>query len=174
MPKHLLLGETVRHVTGSAEVISPLNRFGHSVSCNTLLNLRLYSGKHHSPQSKPSFSYRQRQRHQSTPSVLGQLWPERGNTIRITTQSPHIVQQDVSCQSHEPPAESPPKWSLNTSKNSCPWATGTELNSPFCCLSADTKYKSFWSSVALLCAFKYRYPINRGVLGLGCVTARKI
>jgi hypothetical protein len=39
MPKHLLLGMTVRHITGSAEIVSLLNRFGHCVSYTTLLEL---------------------------------------------------------------------------------------------------------------------------------------
>ncbi|MES9879419.1 MAG: hypothetical protein ABW185_00875 [Sedimenticola sp.] len=39
MPKHLLLGMSVRHLTGSAELITLLNRFGHCVSYSTLLEL---------------------------------------------------------------------------------------------------------------------------------------
>ena len=39
MPKHLLLGMTIRHLTGSAQVITILNRLGHSVSYSTLLEL---------------------------------------------------------------------------------------------------------------------------------------
>jgi len=39
MPKHILLGMTVRHITGSAEVMSIPNHFGHCVSYSTLLEL---------------------------------------------------------------------------------------------------------------------------------------
>lgn len=39
MPKHLLLGMTIRHLTGSAEILTILNRFGHSVSYSCLLEL---------------------------------------------------------------------------------------------------------------------------------------
>ncbi|GFR60927.1 hypothetical protein ElyMa_005417700 [Elysia marginata] len=39
MPKHLLLGMTVRHLTGSFQVINILNRFGHCASHSTLLEL---------------------------------------------------------------------------------------------------------------------------------------
>ena len=39
MPKHLLLGMTMRHLTGSFQVINILNRFGHCASHSTLLEL---------------------------------------------------------------------------------------------------------------------------------------
>ena len=39
MPKHLLLGMSVRHLTGSAELITVLNRFGHCASYSVLLEL---------------------------------------------------------------------------------------------------------------------------------------
>ena len=39
MPKHLLLGMTIRHMTGSAEIITILNRFGHCSSYSALLEL---------------------------------------------------------------------------------------------------------------------------------------
>ena len=32
MPKHLLLGMTIRHLTGSAEIVTMLHRFGHCAS----------------------------------------------------------------------------------------------------------------------------------------------
>ena len=136
MPKHLLLGETVRHVTGSAEVISPLNRFGHSVSRNALLNLRL-----------------QRQTPFSTVQAFFQLQATSRYSVcvgtTLTWTRKHFQDHNPSstwyCPARRVMSEPwtasgiTPKWSLNTSKNSCPWATGTELNSPFCCLSADTK-----------------------------------
>lgn len=37
--KHLLLGMTLRHTTGSAKIIKLLNRFGHSISHSCLLEL---------------------------------------------------------------------------------------------------------------------------------------
>ena len=37
MPNHLLLEMSVRHLTGSAELITVLNRFGHSASYSVLL-----------------------------------------------------------------------------------------------------------------------------------------
>ena len=39
MPKHFMLGMTVRHITGSAEMITMLNRFGHCSSYSILLEL---------------------------------------------------------------------------------------------------------------------------------------
>ena len=39
MPKHLLLGMTLRHLTGSAEIISLIHRFGHCASYTSLLEL---------------------------------------------------------------------------------------------------------------------------------------
>ena len=39
MPKHLLLGMSLRHLTGSAEIISMLNRLGHCASYSRLLEL---------------------------------------------------------------------------------------------------------------------------------------
>ena len=39
IPKHLLLGMSVRHLTGSAELITVLNRFGHCASYSVLLEL---------------------------------------------------------------------------------------------------------------------------------------
>ena len=39
MPKHLLLGMTVRHLSGSSQMINILNRFGHCASHSTLLEL---------------------------------------------------------------------------------------------------------------------------------------
>ena len=39
MPKHILLGMTLRHLTGSAEVITLLNRFGHCVSYSMVLEI---------------------------------------------------------------------------------------------------------------------------------------
>ena len=39
MPKQLLLGMTVRHITGSAKLVKILNRFGHSTSHSKLLEL---------------------------------------------------------------------------------------------------------------------------------------
>ena len=39
MSKHLLLGMSVRHLTGSAELITVLNRFGHCASYSVLLEL---------------------------------------------------------------------------------------------------------------------------------------
>ena len=39
LPKHLLLGMTVRHETGSAKLVKYLNRFGHSTSHSKLLEL---------------------------------------------------------------------------------------------------------------------------------------
>ncbi|KAK3735621.1 hypothetical protein QZH41_007397 [Actinostola sp. cb2023] len=39
MPKHLLLGMSLRHLTGSAEVVSILNRLGHCTSYSGLLEL---------------------------------------------------------------------------------------------------------------------------------------
>ena len=38
-PKHLLLGMSLRHITGSSKVVTFLNRLGHSVSDSTLLEL---------------------------------------------------------------------------------------------------------------------------------------
>ena len=40
MPKHLLLSMTVRHLTGSAELITILNRFGHCQSYTRTLELK--------------------------------------------------------------------------------------------------------------------------------------
>ena len=39
MPKNLLLGMSFRHLTGSAEILSTLNRFGHCASYSRLLEL---------------------------------------------------------------------------------------------------------------------------------------
>ena len=39
MPKHLLLGMTLRHMTGSAELITLLNHFGHCQSYSQILEL---------------------------------------------------------------------------------------------------------------------------------------
>jgi hypothetical protein len=39
MPKHLLLGMSLRHITGSDKVVTMLNRFGHSCSYSQLLEL---------------------------------------------------------------------------------------------------------------------------------------
>ena len=39
MPKHLLLGMSVRYLTGSAELITVLNRFGHCAFYSVLLEL---------------------------------------------------------------------------------------------------------------------------------------
>jgi hypothetical protein len=39
MPKHLLLGMSIRHLTGSAEVITILNRYGHCYSYAKILEL---------------------------------------------------------------------------------------------------------------------------------------
>lgn len=39
MPKHLLLGMTIRHLTGSAEIVTIVNRFGHCASYSYLLEL---------------------------------------------------------------------------------------------------------------------------------------
>ena len=39
MPKHLLSGMSVRHLTGSAELITVLNRFGHCALSSVLLEL---------------------------------------------------------------------------------------------------------------------------------------
>ena len=39
MPKHLLLGMTLRHLTGSAEVITLIHRFGHCASYSCMLEL---------------------------------------------------------------------------------------------------------------------------------------
>ena len=39
LPKHLLLGMTVRHETGSAKLVKYLNRFGHCTSHSKLLEL---------------------------------------------------------------------------------------------------------------------------------------
>ena len=39
MPKHLLLGLTLRHLIGSAEVVTLINRFGHYASYSILLEL---------------------------------------------------------------------------------------------------------------------------------------
>jgi len=39
LPKHLLLGMTVRHLTGSAQLITLLNRFGHCTAYSQLLEL---------------------------------------------------------------------------------------------------------------------------------------
>ena len=46
MPKHLLLGMSVRHLTGSAELITVLNKFGHCASYSVLLELEtaMWSG----------------------------------------------------------------------------------------------------------------------------------
>ena len=38
-PKHLLLGMSLRHITGSSKVVTFLNRLGHCVSHSTLLEL---------------------------------------------------------------------------------------------------------------------------------------
>ena len=39
LPKHLLLGMTLRHLTGSAEVITLVNRFGHCASYSRVIEL---------------------------------------------------------------------------------------------------------------------------------------
>ena len=41
MPKHLLLGMSVRHLTGSAELITVLSRFGHCALYSVLLEKQL-------------------------------------------------------------------------------------------------------------------------------------
>ena len=38
-PKHLLLGMSLRHITGSSKVVTFLDRLGHCVSHSTLLEL---------------------------------------------------------------------------------------------------------------------------------------
>ena len=44
-PKHLVLGMTVRHLTGSSKLISILNGFGHSVSHSVVLQYDTALGK---------------------------------------------------------------------------------------------------------------------------------
>ena len=39
LPKHLLLGMSVHHLTGSAQLVTLLNRFGHCVSYSSVLQL---------------------------------------------------------------------------------------------------------------------------------------
>jgi len=39
MPKHVILGMSLRHLTGSAEVVSIINRYGHCHSYSKLLEL---------------------------------------------------------------------------------------------------------------------------------------
>ena len=39
MPKHLLLGLTLRHLTGSAEIVTLINHLGHCSAYSTLLEL---------------------------------------------------------------------------------------------------------------------------------------
>ena len=39
LPKHLLLGMTLQHLTGSAEVITLVNRFGHCASYSRVIEL---------------------------------------------------------------------------------------------------------------------------------------
>ena len=39
MPKHILLAMTVHHLTGSAEIITSLNHFGHCQSYSCTLEL---------------------------------------------------------------------------------------------------------------------------------------
>jgi hypothetical protein len=46
MPKHLLLGMTIRHLTGSAEVVTLINRLGHCASYTCLLELETAMCKH--------------------------------------------------------------------------------------------------------------------------------
>ena len=41
MPKHLLLGMTLRHLTGSAEILTLINRFGHCASYSRVLELEI-------------------------------------------------------------------------------------------------------------------------------------
>ena len=40
MPKHVLLGMTLRHLTGSAEIVFLVHRFGHCASYTCLLELK--------------------------------------------------------------------------------------------------------------------------------------
>ena len=39
MPKHLLLGMTLRHLTGSTEIVTLVNQFGHCASYSRVLEL---------------------------------------------------------------------------------------------------------------------------------------
>ena len=39
LPKHLLLGMSVHHLTGSAQLLTLLNRFGHCISYSSVLQL---------------------------------------------------------------------------------------------------------------------------------------
>ncbi|KAK3785076.1 hypothetical protein RRG08_012626 [Elysia crispata] len=39
MPKHILLGVSVRHLTGSSQLIHILNRFGHTISYSAILEI---------------------------------------------------------------------------------------------------------------------------------------
>lgn len=39
LPKHLLLGMTLQHLTGSAEVITLVKRFGHCASYSQVIEL---------------------------------------------------------------------------------------------------------------------------------------
>ena len=39
MPKRLLLGMTLRHLTGSAGIVTLINRFGHCASYSRVLQL---------------------------------------------------------------------------------------------------------------------------------------
>jgi len=39
MPRHLLLGMSLRHLTGSADVLSIVNRYGHCQSYDKVLEL---------------------------------------------------------------------------------------------------------------------------------------
>ena len=39
MPKHLLLGMTLKHLTGSADIVTLINRFGHFIFYSSLLEL---------------------------------------------------------------------------------------------------------------------------------------
>ena len=106
MSKHLLLGMTIRRVTGNAEGTSVLNHIGRCVSCDSLLQLETVLAN--------TVLYRFLSATVSvSDKVLHLFWgnfdlKEEAPTGSGTIHSTHgIVLQEVPRESHGPPAGSP-------------------------------------------------------------------
>ena len=106
MSKYLLLGMTIRHVTGNAEWTSVLNHIRRCVSCDSLLQLETVLANtilHRFLSATVSV----------IDKLLHLLWDnfdlkEEVPTGSGTTHSTHgIVLQEVPRESHGPPAGSP-------------------------------------------------------------------
>ena len=83
MPKHLLLGMTLRHVTGSAEMVTLLHRFGHcsSYTCLTELETAMCLNITSEESSCVTGYHFKRQQYSDT-HLLGQFRPSGADAVR--------------------------------------------------------------------------------------------